>query len=90
MQAIKEAGESKDELHARMLLYMSPSAARAQDPAFIQVCFGQTCSTPHCTSWRASLHLSIYWRLQEPALQAGRHVLMSTFAIRHLWGAPEA
>ncbi len=90
MQAIKEAGESKDELHARMLLYMSPSAARAQDPSFIQVCFGQRCSTPHCTSWRASLHRSIYWRLQEPALQAGQHLPMSTCAIRKLRGAPQA
>lgn len=49
MQAIKEAGErGKDELHARMLLYLSPSAARAQDPSFIQVCLWQRCATRHC------------------------------------------
>ena len=38
MQAIKEAGESgEDELQRRMMMFISPSAARAQDPSFIQV-----------------------------------------------------
>ena len=38
MQAIREAEErGEDELQRRMILFMSPSAARAQDPSFIQV-----------------------------------------------------
>lgn len=38
LQAIKEAGEQgRDELQTRMMLFMSPSAAQAQDPSFIQV-----------------------------------------------------
>ena len=39
MQAIKDAAEPKDELQARILLCMSPYAARAKDPSFIQVSY---------------------------------------------------
>ena len=39
VQAIRDAEEAKKENgHGRMFLFMSQSAAQAEDPAFIQVC----------------------------------------------------